>query len=115
MRRQRPVSVERSGSGGLMRVIAAGLPHVVIVAIALVVAFAPASPNSDLAGALRFFAWIAVGLGLFSLICAAILSVRLRRIGLAGAAASDIVALAMFLALGAGTLAFWVLVAIMSP
>src|SRR5262249_47931915 len=62
--------------------------------------------ESDIASGVRFFAWMAVGISLFSLACAVVLSIRLRRIGLAGAAANNIVGTAMLLALGALPLAY---------
>jgi hypothetical protein len=95
--------------------IAAGSTYVVLVALALRFAFAPASPESDFAAGARFFAWLVIGISLFSLACAACLYVRLRRIGLVHTAADNIVAIAMVLALGAVPFAWAVLPAILSP
>src|SRR5438093_13407630 len=95
--------------------IAAGSLYVVIVAIALRFALAPISRNSDIGDAIHFFAWLVVGISLFSLACAAVLSVGLRRIGLARAAANDIVGKVMWLALGAVPFTYAVLPAALSP
>src|SRR5438105_404652 len=88
-----------------MRIVA-GIPYVLIAYIAVVFIRAPASAESDMAGAIKFVAWMAAGLVVLSFGCAAGLSVYLRRIGLSRRSIAGIVAGGMALAVVTAPIAF---------